>query len=111
MCSDFDLIPEQIMAGVTLDDTVMRTGVILSADTGTEILALDEQSSNCFSFSGSGRMIWECTKQPVRVRDICVRLRQHYKVDEATCIVETLGYINALVAEKLLRLASPEAEL
>ena len=98
------------MADVTLDDVVVQNEVVLSADTGMEILALDEKSSNCFSFSGSGRLIWECTKQPIRVRDICSRLRQHYKVDEATCIVETLNYVNALVAEKLLRLASAKTE-
>jgi hypothetical protein len=94
------------MADVTLDDTVLRTGVVLSADTGTEILALDEKFGNCFSFSGSGRLIWQYTKQPVRVRDICIQLRRHYEVDETTCAAETLAYINALVAEKLLRVAS-----
>jgi hypothetical protein len=94
------------MADVTLDDTVVQTDAILSADTGTEILALDEKYGNCFSFSGSGRLIWQCTKQPIRVRDICVRLRTHYKIDEKTCAAETLAYINALVAEQLLRVAS-----
>ena len=93
------------MVNVTLDDTVARTHVVLAADTGTEILAIDEQSGNCFSFAGSGRLIWDCTKEPIRVRDICSRLRQHYEVDEATCAAETLAYINTLVAEKLLRVA------
>jgi len=93
------------MTDLTLDDTVVQTEAILSASTGTEILALDEQSGNCFSLSGSGRLIWECAKQPVRVRDICSRLRQHYKVDEATCTAETLAYVNTLVAEKLLLVA------
>lgn len=96
------------MSDVTFDDTIMRTGVILSADTGQEILALDEKSGNCFSLSGSGRLIWELTKLPIRVSEICRRLRQHYKVDEAVCAVETLSYVNLLVAEKLLRIASNE---
>jgi hypothetical protein len=96
------------MPDVALDDTVVQIRVILSADTGTEILALDEQSGNCFSLSGSGRLIWEYAKQPVRVRDICGRLRQQYKVDEATCNSETLAYVNALIAEKLLQVAPTE---
>jgi hypothetical protein len=98
------------MADVTLDDTVVQIEAILSASTGTEILALDEQSGNCFSLSGSGRLIWESAKQPVHVRDICSRLRQHYKVDEATCTLETLNYINTLVAEKLLRVVPTETK-
>ena len=98
------------MTDVTLDDTVVQIGGILSASTGTEILALDEQSGNCFSLSGSGKLIWESTKQPVCVRDICSRLREHYKVDEATCAVETLAYVNTLVAEKLLRVIPAETK-
>lgn len=98
------------MTDVTLEDTVVQIEAILSASTGTEILALDEQSGNCFSLSGSGKLIWESTKQPVRVRDICSRLGQHYKVDEATCAVETLAYVNTLVAEKLLRVIPTETK-
>ena len=98
------------MTDVTLEDTVVQIGAILSASTGTEILALDEQSGNCFSLSGSGKLIWESTKQPVRVRDICSRLRAHYNVDEVTCTGETLNYINTLIAEKLLRLIPAETK-
>ena len=96
------------MPDVSLDETVVRIQAVLSADTGTEMLALDEQSGSCFSLSGSGRLIWEYAKQPVCVRDICSRLREHYKVDEATCAVETLAYVNTLVAEKLLRVVPSE---
>jgi hypothetical protein len=96
------------MVNLTLDDTVARTHAVLAADTGTEILALDEKSGNCFSFAGSGRLIWDCTKDPIRVRDICSLLRQQYQVDEATCAAETLAFINTLVAEKLLLVAPPK---
>src|SRR6516164_3145411 len=96
------------MNEITLDDTVVHTGPVLSADTGTEILALDERSGNCFSFSGSGRIIWECARKPIRVRDICTRLRQRYRVDEVTCISETLAYLNILLSENLVRVDAPK---
>jgi hypothetical protein len=98
------------MSDVTLDDIVVRIEAILSADTGAEVLALDEQSGNCFSLAGSGRLIWEYAKQPVRVRDICSQLQDHYKVDEATCTAETLAYIKTLVAEKLMLVAPTETK-
>jgi hypothetical protein len=97
------------MASVTLEDIVVQTKPVLSANAGTEILAMDEQSGNCFSFSGSGRFIWEYAKEPIRVRNICARLRQHYRVDEATCVPETLAYIDTLIAENLLRVDTAEA--
>jgi hypothetical protein len=90
------------MTEVTLEDTVVQNEAILSASTGTEIVAIDEYSGNCFTMSGSGKLIWEFTKQPLRVRDISSRLQQHYKVDEPTCAAETLGYVETLLTEKLL---------
>jgi Coenzyme PQQ synthesis protein D (PqqD) len=97
------------MASVTLETIVVQTKPILSAKAGNEILAMDEQSGMCFSFSGSGRFIWEYAKEPIRVRDICARLREHYRVDEPTCVSETLVYIDTLIAENLLRVDPTEA--
>jgi hypothetical protein len=93
------------MNPMTLDDTVVRNQDVLAVDTGTEVLAMDEQSGNCFSMSGSGRLIWECSAQPVSVRAICVRLRSHYRVDEHTCITQTLRYVTTLIDEGLMQRA------
>ena len=98
------------MMDLNLEDTVVQIEAILSASTGTEVLAIDEYSGICFSLSGSGKLIWESTEEPIRVRDICHRLRRRYKVDEAICAAETLAYVNVLVSEKLLRVIPSETK-
>lgn len=98
------------MSALTLEDTVVRAAPVLAADTGTEILAMDERSGNCFSMSGSGRLIWEYAKAPIRVADICTRLRCHYTVDEATCTSQTLAYIDTLIAENLLKVEDQQKQ-
>lgn len=97
------------MTTVTLDDTVVQNSSILAARAGAEVLAMSEQSGNCFSIAGSGTFIWEAAAQPIRVRDICTRLRRRYKVDEETCSTQTLAYVATLIAEGLLLVAPPEA--
>lgn len=92
------------MTELALSDVVARTGQILSADTGEEILAIDEASGSCFAISGSGRLIWECTAEPISVATICERLGQRYRIDAATCARETLAFVGQLLTERLLQL-------
>ena len=90
------------MTEVQLTDVVTRARQILSADTGEEILAIDEKTGNCFSVGGSGRLIWECAAEPITVAAICALLRRHYRVDADTCAAETLTFVRQLVAERML---------
>ena len=90
------------MTDIQLTDVVTRAGRILSADTGAEVLAIDELTGNCFSLSGSGRLIWECAAEPITVDAICAQLRRRYRVDPATCAAETLAFVGRLAAEQML---------
>ena len=97
------------MKAVTLEDRVVQKKTILSAGTATGVLALDGHSGNCFSMAGSGRLIWTEAAEPIRVRDLCARLRKRYRVEEQVCTTQTLAYVNALVAEGLL-LVHPDTQ-
>ncbi|WP_372025266.1 PqqD family protein [Tistrella mobilis] len=90
------------MARVTLDHVVVQKPDILSARAEREILAMDEETGNCFAMGGSGAVIWEAAETPVRIRDICTHLQRRYRIDEASCTSQTLAYVDDLVAEGML---------
>lgn len=98
------------MTRITLDTVVAQVGRVFHTDCGPEILGMDVEAGIYFSLEGSGREIWKAAQTPVRVSDVCTRLRAIYSVDEATCAAQVMSFIDDLVNRKLLVILDPERD-
>ena len=82
-----DLAPETVLR---------RRPDVLTTDVPDGYLVLDMTTFNCLSFVGSASRIWELLSEPMSVAALCARLRLEFRVDEATCLRETLAHLGRL---------------
>lgn len=77
--------------------TTVRRGKDLSfRQLDDEIVAIDEQAGYCYSLNESAGRIWELIATPLSLESICAKLRAEYKVDEQTCMRETIAVLQGL---------------
>jgi len=61
-----------------------------------ESLAIDSQAGFCYSLNETGAVVWDLLAEPVKVADLCARLRQEFNVDEARCLADVTELLQSL---------------
>jgi ferritin len=88
-----------------LDSTVRRNEEnFLANPVGDEIIILNMETGDYLGLNAVGSFIWEQMSEPVRVRQILDKLQAAYTVDEATCLRETLMYLERMKGFGLLQM-------
>ena len=82
---------------------VSRAKEIIFQKFDNELLAVDAQTSICYSLNESAGDIWELIAMPTALGAICTHLCQEYDVDEATCLVEVKTVLQALQQAGLIK--------
>jgi hypothetical protein len=88
---------------ISSDSIVVRSGDLVAAPIGSDLAMMDLESGSYFVLDSVGAAIWEQLEQPVRVSELCERLRARYDVSEAQCEADVLQYLEKLDARRLLR--------
>jgi hypothetical protein len=88
---------------ISPDAVVVRSSDLVSAPIGSDLAMMDLDSGSYFVLDAIGAAIWEQLGEPVRVRDLCERLRAQYDVSEQRCEEDVLQYLEKLDARRLLR--------
>ena len=88
---------------ISRDAVVVRTSDVVSAPLGADLAMMDLDSGSYFVLDAIGAAIWEQLDQPVRVRDLCERLRAQFDVTPERCEEDVLQYLEKLDARRLLR--------
>jgi len=88
---------------ISPDAVVVRAGDLVAAPIGSDLAMMDLDSGSYFVLDSIGAAIWEQLEQPVRVRDLCTRLRERFDVSESRCEADVLQYLEKLDAKRLLR--------
>ena len=91
------------------DSVVRRRPGVLATEIPGGYLTLEMTRYACLSFTGSAGRIWELLEAPIPVAALCGRLRREYRVDEQTCLAETLAHLDRLHAAGVLEVVDDVA--
>lgn len=78
---------------------------ILSAMSGDELVLMDAESGEYYTFEGAGGDIWQLLETPIQVSDLCQRLIEGFDAPDAEIRASTLEFLQGLLERKLIRTA------
>jgi hypothetical protein len=82
---------------ISIDSVVAQVASqVHVANNGTTII-LSLADNAYFSLDEVGGEIWVALAEPIRVRDICARIRARFEVDEERCAQDTLRLVRELI--------------
>ncbi|HQT26064.1 MAG TPA: PqqD family peptide modification chaperone [Burkholderiales bacterium] len=77
-------------------ETFRRSGDILGAAVGEELLMMSIERGSYFSLNSVGARIWELLEHPVSIEELVIRLTEEYDVPIDTCRTEVEAFLSAL---------------
>ncbi|WP_445682224.1 PqqD family peptide modification chaperone [Radicibacter daui] len=83
-------------------DLVHRTGEVLTAAVGEELLMMSVAAGKYFNLNDVGSRIWELLAQPVSVEGLVASLTAEYAVDADQARAEVQEFLSALRERGLL---------
>jgi len=85
-----------------LDSKVVRSSDIVFAKVDNEVVALSIEAGNCYGLNSVGSRVWELIQSPVRIREVCDRFVEEYKVEPQTCERQVLDLLEELKVDGLI---------
>lgn len=79
-----------------------RTGDVIEADVGGEVVLLHTQSWQYFEFDQVGGAIWNLLDTPITLDGLVRALMTDFAVDEEQCMLETKAFLENMVAQGLV---------
>lgn len=73
-----------------------RNREIVFQQIDNELLAVDAESGYCYALNETAGRVWQTLEGPLELQAICARLRQEYRIDEATCLQEVSALLEGL---------------
>lgn len=86
----------------------VRKNGIETAEMGEEIGMLDIESGNYYVLNGIASDLWFLLETPMTLGQLIDELCLIYDVDQQTCKVESLEFINNMVQSKLIQVIDSE---
>ena len=78
---------------------------ILSAMSGDELVLMDAESGEYYTFEGAGADIWQLLDAPIAFGDLCRALLEIFDGPEDEIRASTLAFLSGLLDRKLIRIA------
>ena len=79
-----------------------RTGDVIEADVGGEVVLLHTQNWQYFEFDKVGAAIWGLLSAPATLDSLVTSLTSQFEVDAAQCRQETQSFLNEMVEQGLV---------
>ena len=87
---------------ITPDMRLVRQDTHFATQVEDETVIISLETNCYYGFGRVGSRIWELLAQPIDLGTLCARLQQEYQVDEATCRVDTVPFLQQLWRERLI---------
>lgn len=81
----------------------VRAKVLLEAELGDEIVALDVEGGHCFGFNSVAADIWRLLERPLQFEALHQALTELYDVDSDECSAELRSCLDDLQTKGLIR--------
>jgi hypothetical protein len=93
------------MNTISIDSRVQRNDSnLIISELDDDLVMMDIESGSYLSLNRTGRIIWEQLEKPVLVDNLIQQLMNRFSVDEKTCTIETLDFLNKVAGQKALSL-------
>jgi hypothetical protein len=79
-----------------------RTGDVIEAEVGGEVVLLHTQNWQYFEFDPVGAAIWGLLKEPRNLDSLVIALTDRFDVDRARCASETRAFLEEMVEQGLV---------
>jgi len=90
------------------DLIVARSGALMEAPAGREMVGLDVGSGTCFGFNVTAHRIWQLIAQPVSLSQLCGALSKEFAVDPDIVARDVRTLLDELAADGLVTLSRPD---
>jgi len=91
------------MKTISIDSLVQRNDSnLIISELDNDLVMMDMENGSYLSLNRTGRIIWEQLEQPILVSDIIQQLMNRFSVDEKTCTLETLDFLDKIERQKSL---------
>lgn len=94
---------------LNIDSIVQRHSHLISAEVDQDIVMVNVESGFYYGISDVAREIWDALENPARISDLIESLSADYDIDRSTCEEQTLSFLEALLAERLLQVRDAPA--
>ncbi len=84
------------------DSIVVKSSDVISTSAGGESVALGLLTGKYYHFDEVGSKIWALLDDRTQVNQICGTLLSLYDIDEATCMTETLNFLQDLRGKSIV---------
>jgi hypothetical protein len=86
-----------------LPETVLRrNSEIIFTEIDGETVMMDAEFESYFGMAAVATQIWNYIEEEISFGDLCAKLMEKYKVEEAQCQVEVLKFLEQLHKKDLL---------
>ncbi|SFD66669.1 Coenzyme PQQ synthesis protein D (PqqD) [Lentibacillus persicus] len=91
---------------ISINDIVSQVEGNIVSDMDGEKVMLSIQNGKYYNLGEIGGEIWEGIKEPTSIADLIQSLTAQYDVEESKCRIETIGFIDHLLEEGLVKVES-----
>jgi hypothetical protein len=88
---------------LTLNTIIQRDPDVIAAEADQDLIMVSVATGHYYGVSNVAREIWNAIERPQRVADLLDDLVSSYGIDPGICRVQTLSFLEDLLAEGLLR--------
>jgi hypothetical protein len=88
---------------LTLNAIIQRDPDVIAAEADQDLIMVSVATGHYYGVSDVAREVWNAIERPQRVADLLDDLASSYGMDRGLCQVQTLSFLEDLLAEGLLR--------
>jgi hypothetical protein len=90
------------MADITLDNFVVRAGLLLATDLDEETILMSIEQGAYYGMEATARRIWQLLEQRLQVASLCQQLATEYNIVPDVCRPDVLSFLEELRSEGLI---------
>ncbi len=86
------------------DTVIIRRENPLVNEFDGQVIMLDPEKGNYYTFNEVGSLIWSFLKKPATPDDICKEITSKFDVEEDVCRKDALKYLEKMYSDNLLKI-------
>jgi len=91
---------------LTATSCVVRTDNFIASPVDSELVMMNIEKGNYYGLDEIGTEIWGGIQEPIAISELCARLTDKFDVDLSQCETDTLGFLNELLAEGMIKIVT-----
>jgi hypothetical protein len=93
------------MSNMTTESIVQRNEKsVITTELGDELLMMDIENGKYISLNRTATVIWQNIDKPIKVQDLIEILINRYKMEKSQCTIDTIQYLETLIAQKIINI-------